>query len=397
MNNHGSSRGAILGIILLLTGIFLISFLGRVILGPLLPVIEKDLGLSHTGAGSLFLVISLGYFLTLAGSGLVSSRLGHRLTIFLSVACLGLALFLLSLTSSLPAVYLALLGVGLATGLYLPSAIATITTLVSPDHWGKALAIHELAPNLGLILAPIIVEVFFHVLPWPGLVACLGGLALVAGLVFLALARLDASYGEIPSPAVVKSLAGQPSFWIMMVLFSLGVSGSMGTYTILPLYLVTEAGFSSSSSNLWISASRVAGLLMAFAAGWLSDRVGPKATLRMVTLACGLSTLFMGLFGGQLLIAALILQAAMAAAFFPPAFAALSKIGRPGERNVVVSCTVPLSLLFGGGVTPAFIGYMGEAHTFALGVALVGGLIAAGSMLVSRLVFREENPVSGSG
>jgi NNP family nitrate/nitrite transporter-like MFS transporter len=37
---------------------------------------------------------------------------------------------------------------GFAAGFYLPSAIATITSLVDKRHWGKAIAIHELAPNL---------------------------------------------------------------------------------------------------------------------------------------------------------------------------------------------------------------------------------------------------------
>ena len=54
-----------IGPILFLAGIFFLNFLGRIILAPLLPTIEKDLGLGHSEAGSLFLLISLGYFIAL--------------------------------------------------------------------------------------------------------------------------------------------------------------------------------------------------------------------------------------------------------------------------------------------------------------------------------------------
>ena len=53
-----------MGPIFLLTGIFLLNFLSRVILAPLLPTIERDLEVGHGEAGSLFLLISLGYFVS---------------------------------------------------------------------------------------------------------------------------------------------------------------------------------------------------------------------------------------------------------------------------------------------------------------------------------------------
>ena len=132
------------GAILLLTGIFFLNFLSRIILAPLLSTIETDLGLGHGEAGSLFLLISLGYFISLLGSGFVSSRLTHRRTIILSATAIGLALLGISLSKGLWGIRLGLLLLGLAAGLYLPSGISTLTSLVSPKQWGKALAIHEL-------------------------------------------------------------------------------------------------------------------------------------------------------------------------------------------------------------------------------------------------------------
>ena len=57
-----------------------------------MPKIEEELGIAHAAAGSFFLLISTGYFITLLGSGFFSSRLTHRRTIILSGAVLGAAL-----------------------------------------------------------------------------------------------------------------------------------------------------------------------------------------------------------------------------------------------------------------------------------------------------------------
>jgi MFS transporter, NNP family, nitrate/nitrite transporter len=61
--------------IFFLTAIFFLNFLSKIILAPLLPTVELDLGISHGEAGSLFLLISAGYFVALPASGFVSARI----------------------------------------------------------------------------------------------------------------------------------------------------------------------------------------------------------------------------------------------------------------------------------------------------------------------------------
>ena len=155
-----------LGPLIFLTSIFFLTFVARIIPAPLLPSIEKDLGVTHAEAGSLFLFISLGYFITLLGSGFVSSRLMHRQTIVLSVTTLGLALGAVVLGQRLWSIRLGLFFVGMAAGLYLPSGLATLTSLVHTKHWGKAIAIHEWAPNLSFVAAPLISEALLLWFSW---------------------------------------------------------------------------------------------------------------------------------------------------------------------------------------------------------------------------------------
>ena len=76
---------------------------------------------------------------------------------------------------------LGLFMVGMATGLYLPSAIATLTSLVPSRHWGKALAIHELAPNLSFVAAPVVSEALMVWVSWREVLMLLGVCSLALG------------------------------------------------------------------------------------------------------------------------------------------------------------------------------------------------------------------------
>jgi len=141
--------------VVFLAVIFLINFIARIILSPLLPTIEKELGINHGQAGFLFFLISVGYVIGLLGSGFLASRSSHRITIVISIAGVGIALLGIASAGGLWAIRIGLFGLGFAGGLYIPSAIATITSLIERPHWGKAIAIHELAPNLACVTASI--------------------------------------------------------------------------------------------------------------------------------------------------------------------------------------------------------------------------------------------------
>jgi NNP family nitrate/nitrite transporter-like MFS transporter len=376
-----------LGPLLFLTSIFFLNFISRIILAPLMPTLEKDMGMSHGGAGSLFLLISSGYFITLLGSGFFSSRLLHRKTIILSATAVGIALLGIALSNSLWGVRIGLLALGMAAGIYLPSGIATLTSLISSRHWGKAIAIHELAPNLSFVAAPLLSEALLLWFSWRGVLALLGGISLLAGIGFARFGTGGEFPGETPGFESFKTLLEKPSFWIMIILFSLGIGGTLGVFTMLPLYLVTERGIDRNWANTLIALSRISGLGMAFVAGWVTDRLGALRTLGSVFLITGITTVLLGILPDSLIVLMVFLQPIVAVCFFPPGFAALSSIGPPRNRNLAISLSIPVAFVLGGGAIPTGIGMMGDAGSFALGISLVGGLILTGVILSRYLRF----------
>ena len=363
---------ASLGPLLFLAAIFLINFLSRIIFGPLLVELERELHLGHKEAGALFLFITIGYSAALLGSGTLAARLTHRQLIIGSSLGLGIFLFLLSRPQPLWLLTANLLLLGLCAGIYLPSGMATLTSFVNPRHWGKAIAVHEIAPNLGFVLAPFLAEAFLRWSSWRGLLMGLSGCSLLLGLAYSRYGRGGTFTGEAPTFRVVSVLLRDPSFWIMMVMFGLGIGTSFGVYTMLPLYLISERGLDRTWANTLIALSRVAGLFIAFGAGWFVDRWGVRRSLAFFFGATGVLTILLGTLAGPWLTAVIFLQPLAAVCFFPAGFTAISRIGPPKLRNVAVGFAIPLGFMFGGGLIPTGIGWAGEQGSFSAGVIGVG-------------------------
>jgi NNP family nitrate/nitrite transporter-like MFS transporter len=394
MDKPGSKLQIYLGQVLILTSMFAVNFMARTILAPLLPIIENDLGVSHAEAGSLFLLISAGFFISIIGSSFITSIITHKRTIFLSFLTLGLAMLITSRTQGLWGIRLALVFVGVAAGPYLPSGIATLTTLVHKRHWGKVLAIHELAPNLGLTLGPLIAEAVLSGFTWRTTFIFLGLSAIVMAGIFGIFSRGGKFCGETPSIDSYRKIWANPTFWILVVLFGLGIGSIFGIFSMLPLYLVTEHGLERNWANTLISISRIASLGVVLLGGWATDRYGSRKILTLVLAITGGLTLGLGIAPTAWVAVLIFLQPTVGACFFPPALSALSNVSSPQERNLIVSLTIPLSYTIGAGVFPTLIGLIGDLKSIGWGIALVGALTAAGALLPRHLKFYDQDEYS---
>ncbi len=378
--------------ILFITAIFYLTFVSRIIMAPLLPVIEKEMGWGHGRAGSLFLYIAVGYGFGLLFAGSVSSRLTHHRTLALSSALGGAALIALALSSTVIAMRLELMLLGLPAGLYLPSGVAALTDLVSQEHWGKTMSIHELGPNLGYITAPLIAEGLMQFFPWRGALAALGALSVLTGLLFWLLGRGGEGRGEPPRWDMMQGILRTPTLWILIAFFTISIGATVGVYSMMPLFLVSEAGFARGWANTLIAISRISATVLLFGAGLLTDRFGPKQAMTFYLSLTGLFTLALGFFHASAwLIPMFFLQTTAGASLFPIGFTILSLTFPSPRRSSAVSLNFFFAFLMGGGLTPAAIGYWAEAFSFSSALMLLGifflGLLPLSLRMGSKLNF----------
>lgn len=377
--------------IFLLTSIFYLNFTSRVMLAPLLPIIEQDLGIGHGGAGSLFLYIAVGYGMGLLGSGFVTSRLSHRLTIAWAIMMVGLALLAVSWSTSIGGMRISLVIIGIFAGFYVPSGIATLTDLTSQEHWGRALAIHELGPNLGYITVPLLAEGLLKFLSWRGTLAVMGAASIFMGALFLFAGKGGSQKGQPPNWSLMQKIMTSPPYWMMAALFTVSIGSSIGLYTMIPLYLVNELGMDRTLANPLIGFSRIFGVIVLFFSGFIADRIGPKNALTLFLVTTGIFTLLFGVVHNPIGLPILMfLQAASTACLFPVGFTILSLIFPLRLRSIAVSLVMVIAFSLGGGVVPSGLGHWAETFSFSSGFALLGFLFLVLLPLFLRLGNRLE-------
>jgi NNP family nitrate/nitrite transporter-like MFS transporter len=376
--------------VIFVTAIFYLNFTSRVILAPLLPVIERDLGIGHGEAGSLFLYIACGSGIGLLGSGFVSSRLTHRTIITLTILMVGITLTGISLSNSLGLMRAGLVLMGMFGGFYVPSAIATLTGLARQEHWGRALAIHELGPNLGFITVPLLAEGLLRFFSWRGSLAMIGAASVLLGILFFFLGKGGKHKGEPPRFQFMSKIVRSPSYWVMISLFTVSIGASVGIYSMIPLFLVNEMCMDRTWANTLIGFSRVFGIVVLFLSGWITHRFGPKNAMAFFLSMTAVFTLLFGALRGPALTILMLFQAASVACLFPVGFTVLSLLFPLQLRGVAVSLVMLIAFLLGGGLLPSAIGHWAEAFSFSSAFVLFGVLCLALLPLFLRAAGRLE-------
>jgi NNP family nitrate/nitrite transporter-like MFS transporter len=265
-------------------------------------------------------------------------------------------------------------------GLHLPSSLATITATVREQDWPRALSIQQLGPPLGLVGAPLVTVLLSYWFSWRTTFLWVGGLVLVFDLGFLLFfGGIGAFPGDPPSPTFLRPLARTRSFWLMIFLLALGMGAQVGVYTMLPLYLTEERGMTLSSANTLLGLANIPPLVVVFISGYVTGRIGPKRTMTLFLFLTGIAAIFVGSLTGTTLKVAIFFMPAFAVGFFPPAFAALSRIVQPTMRSLAAALGPSTAFIIGGGLLPQGLGFMGQAYSFSLGIIITGIVIAVGS------------------
>jgi len=367
--------------ILLLVFVFFFLFTSRMIYSPLLISIEKSLGLGHAQAASFFLFITIGYAGMLIFSGFVAAAIGHRATILLSALVAILGLIAVSLSSTLWGIRASLIIIGVGSGLYFPSGIPTLTSLVEEKDEGKVFALHEIGPNSSFVIAPIAAVFALRFLNWQGILLVLACIGTAAGLLFLIFARGGRFHGKPPHLANARLILTKSSFWIMAGLFTFGAGAAIGVFAMMPTYLVAERGMNAELVNTLVGLSRLSSLVIIFVAGYLVDRFGARRIISVVMLAAGVATVGLSIPFRPLLIAAVFLQPVLIACFFPAGFPLISRIAPPEMHNLTISFLFPIGYAFGPGLVPLLLGLLGDRLSFAVGFLMYGILLMASAIL----------------
>jgi len=359
---------------------FLLAGLGTVLLGPILPALSHDWGLTDQQGGVLFAAKFVGSFL---GGVSVPRRLRFGILGGMVFACVGFGAFALSIGLKTGAACLLVGGFGLG------QIIASTNILAGRryrEHTGSALASLNFFWSLGAVACGVIVAAVLPRFALRGPLLMFAGMFLATGLGGL-LGSSRASFAALGEPVgqpVALPLAVLVRFALLLFLYGgleTCMTGWLTTYT-LRFSDVRLLGGQSAIVLLW--SALTAGRAIASAA----LRVMREATLQRWAL--GVSAVLIALLAttnhGPLLSLYCVLLGLSLAPFFPTTFALLIK-RRPTAREAG-------SILAVSGLGAALFPWMMGAistHSGSLRIAMIVPLLLAlGLLLLSLAAGRPE-------
>ena len=276
-----------------------LNYADRSALSSVLPALRTEFALTDVQLGLLGSLFLWGYALGSPLAGVLADGWSRRALVVWSLALWSGVTALMGAANGFLALVLLRLGLGLAECLYLPAATALLADHHGPETRGRAMSIHSLGLNFGVVIGG----------------ACAGYLAehfgwragfWVLGLVGIALA-LAAKYFVADGPAAIASAAaaaprvslaeaaryllGVPSYHVLLAKAMLAGVGIWIFFNWLPLYFreafdlsLGAAGF---AGTFMLQISTMLGIALG---GWLSDRAAQRGTQRRM-LVQGLSYL----------------------------------------------------------------------------------------------------------
>ena len=337
---------------------------------------EIDLHLDHAQASSLLSFVSFGMGAGMLLSGFLLSVIPPRRMICISLVGTGISLFFLSRAGGLDEIRLLFALLGVTCGLYLPSALATLGTLVRFESWSMAVSVHELAPAVSFITAPILAESMAAVYGWQGVMQFMGGASACVGVLFFIWGT--GGVAPVERPSLGGAIVGlrQPVFWVFIWLFGLSMGAEFAPYSVLPLSLTSEQGLGSMEASHLLSISRIPAPFMVLVGGWAVGFLGVRRSLFLFLAVQSLSLLALGvplkIAGVVGMLAAMLLQAMSASFVFPALFTLFAESFPRNQQPLLLSLSLPVASCLGGGLVPYLLGLSGEYVTFSFGYSLFG-------------------------
>jgi NNP family nitrate/nitrite transporter-like MFS transporter len=366
--------------------LWFLNFSTRTIFSPVLPLIEDTLSLNHGEAGGLFTSLAVGYGLTLLIAGRFASVWGYKNTVATGFIGAGVVFLGLQWTENYLTFHILFFLLGVATGTYLPSILPIITETYDQRHWGKAIGIHDSAASLSIFSIPILVAFGVQFLSWKKLLIIFSLVSFLLPIFFWKVSVEPQNATSQQKGDRIVPLFKRRSLWIIAFLAIFSGGCSLGTYVILPLYLIKERGIGFHLANNLLGVSRIGGVFISILSGFLIDRFGYRMILMLSLLAGGLSTIALSLASSltQILVT-LTLQATLLVAYFPASFTAISNLTPLSDRSMAIGIVISFGVIFGVGFTPLILGLIADHWSFQIGILWLGILTTFCSLSVRLL------------
>ena len=268
---------------------FDVAFMVWVMLGPLAPIISKELGLDPAQKGLMVAIPTLAGAVLRIVNGFLGDRIGQKLTGTISqvIVIAGLAIawhFGISSFEGTLALGVILGFAGASFAVSLPLA----SRWYPPEHQGKAMGIAGMG-NSGTVLASLFAPMLAKAFGWN---AVLGLACIPLTIVFIAYMIMAKNAPNAPAPKKLVDyfhpLKSADAWWLMGF-YSVTFGGFVGLAASLPIYFTDQFGLTPVVAGYCTAGCVFAGSLVRPMGGALADKIGGVKALMMVYIAAALA------------------------------------------------------------------------------------------------------------
>ena len=267
---------------------FDLAFMVWVLLGPLAPLISKDLHLSPAQKGFMVAVPTLVGALLRIVNGLLVDRIGPKRTgaIGQMIVIGGLfSAYMLGVNSFGGTIALGVI-LGFA-GASFAVALPLASRWYPPQHQGTALGIAGMG-NSGTVLAALFAPTLAKIFGWN---AVLGLACIPLAIVFVIYLALAKDAPDAPAPMKLSAYLvplNETDSWWFMLFYGVTFGGFVGLAASLSIYFVDQFGLTPIVAGYCTAACVFAGSLVRPMGGALADRIGGIKTLSIVYLVAAI-------------------------------------------------------------------------------------------------------------
>jgi len=405
-----------------LTTINLLNYLDRYLVPPLVPDLERALGISHTQAGWLWPAFMVVYMIAAPVFGAWGDRGSRTRPIAIGVAIWSLATVLSGLARNYPQLFATRALVGIGEAAYAAIAPALLADNFPASTRGRVYAVLNMALPVGAALGYVLGGLIGHHYGWRDAFLLCGAPGMLLAAVMLALpdpprgaqdppattqARGDhAGAGGISSAVrVYLSLLGRPPYLLLVLGFAAYTFGLGGLGFWMPTFLEEVRGVPADEATTGFGAIViVTGFLGTLAGGWLGDyclrrsRQGYLWFSAVTTLAAApVALLALTSPAPRIYYPAIVIAELLCFMSTGPINAAIANIVSPLERASAMALSIFAIHLLGDVPSPPLIGHLAVTGSLGRAVLLVPLALAIGGaiwLLSARADRRVTQPVA---
>jgi len=405
----------------ILSAINLLNYLDRYLVPPLVPDLERAMGLSHQQAGWLWPAFMIVYMLTAPLFGAWGDRGSRTRPIALGVFIWSLATVLSGLARNFPQLFAARALVGVGEAAYAAIAPALLADCFPLAARGRVFAVLNMALPVGAALGYVLGGQIGQHFGWRAAFFLCGtpGVLLAAAMLWLPDPPRGAQEALPGTPPAAATPAGRPG--VLAVYLGLLRRGpyrlpvlGYAAYTFalgglgfwMPTFLEHVRGVPPKEATTGFGAIVVVtGFAGTLVGGWLGDyclKRSPQGYLWFsgaVTLAAApLALVALTAAAPALYYPAIVLAEVLLFMSTGPINAAIANSVSPLERASAMALCVLVIHLLGDVPSPPLIGYLADVGTLGRAVLIVPAGIALGGivwLVCARVIRRTPLPAHG--